>query len=148
MTSVEQTPEKASKRRIFDSIISPSQSIDKKRKELKNKIDKDRGNDNNSGVEKRLGFDIVVDSSEGETGKESLDVKVKCLEIVFPNQDRYGVNVSVLSTVGDLIAECMEKSKSPLEEKFHLMSEDDKQVDDEMPSMELNFEATYYLKVV
>jgi hypothetical protein len=143
MASVEQTPEKVSKRDLFESIISPSQNSEKKRK---NTRDSDRDSTKERTLSEKKTFDIFEESSESTAQVPVTDANVKCLEVVFPNNDRCGVHVSLLKTTGELLTECMKEVKDPKEGVFCLMSEEDMKVDTEMLSKELDFDATYYIK--
>ena len=137
--SVEQTPEKSLKRDGIESIISPYKTSEKKRKNNpeRDNVDRNAGND-------KVDFGV----SSNTVGDENLPVndQVKCLELVFPNHDRYGVNVCLLKTIGELVAECLRDIEPPMEGKFCLMCEDENVVDPEMLSKDLDFEACYHIK--
>jgi len=147
MAGVEQTPEKKLKRGLHETrIISPSR--EKRSNNSLNTKDDNRGDEN-----KR--FDIIVESSVSSSTEEKTvigDVNVKCLEIVFPNSDRCGVNVSLLQTTGEFLAECMQavspryNIKLSTDMNLCLVSEEDERVDTMKLTKDLDFESTYYIK--
>lgn len=149
MASIEQTPEKICKRELFETIISPSQNGEKKTNSALNS----KGRTVRSET-KTFDIDILAEPlTSFSSDEEALNnAEVKCLEIVFPNGDRCGVNVSLLQSIEVLLTSCMQDFSPNYNidiskgKDFCLVCEKDEKVDMKMLAKDLDFETTYYIQ--